>query len=123
MQELNRHIETYLPHSILCTFQGCTWTGRRQWDFKKHWERNHPKTGQVFGKDANELYHPKDFVESILKGRPVDEVARSAFAKVQESLGILRKLDIEAKVLGRSKNLKKWIHIPSSQLNWSCIQH
>jgi hypothetical protein len=120
IQERNRHVESYLPHSILCPFQGCTWTGRRQWDFKEHWRRKHPAAaaaGQAPGDDANEIYDPKDFVKSIVDGTPVEEVARSAFAKVQESLRRLGKPDVGANVLGRNRDLRKWIRIPSSQLN------
>jgi hypothetical protein len=117
VQERNRHLESYLPHSILCPFRGCTWTGRRQWDFKEHWRRKHPEAGQAPGEDANEIYDPKDFVKSIVDGTPVEEVARSAFAKVQESLGRLGKPDVGANVLGRNRDLRKWIRIPSSQLN------
>jgi len=117
MQERNRHIESYLPHSIYCTFQSCPWTGRRQWDFKEHWKRKHPGAGKAPGEDANEIYDPKDFVKSIVDGTPVEEVARSAFAKVQECLERLGKPDVGANVLGRNRDLRKWIRIPSSQLN------
>jgi hypothetical protein len=117
IQERNRHVESYLPHSILCPFQGCTWTGRRQWDFKEHWRRKHPEAGPAPGEEANEIYEPKDFVKSIVDGTPVEEVARSAFAKVQESLRRLGKPDVGANVLGRNKDLKKWIRIPSSRVN------
>ena len=117
IQERNRHVESYLPHSILCPSPDCTWTGRRQWDFKEHWRRKHSEAGQVPGEEANELYDPKDFVRSIVDGTPVEEVARSAFARVQESLGRLGKPGVGANVLGRNKDLRKWIHIPSSRLN------
>jgi hypothetical protein len=117
IQERNRHVESYLPHSILCPFQGCTWTGRRQWDFKEHWRRKHPGAGQAPGEEANEIYEPKDFVKLIVHGTPVEEVARSAFAEVQESLRRLGKPDVGANVLGRNRELRKWIRIPSSQLN------
>jgi len=116
-QERNRHVESYLPHSILCPSQGCTWTGRRRWDFLEHWRRKHPEAGQAPDENANEIYDPKDFVTSIVNGTPVDEVARSAFAKVQEGLGRLGKPDVGAKVLGRSRDLREWIRMPSSQLN------
>ncbi|KAH9991831.1 hypothetical protein BJV77DRAFT_486002 [Russula vinacea] len=46
-QERDRHLESYLPHSIHCPFQGCPWTGRRRWDLKTHWEKKHPKTNQI----------------------------------------------------------------------------
>jgi hypothetical protein len=49
-----------------------------------HWRRKHPEAGQAPGEDANEIYNPKDFVRSIIDGTPVDEVARSTFAKVSE---------------------------------------
>jgi hypothetical protein len=117
VQERNRHLESYLPHSIYCPSpQGCTWTGRRQWDFKEHWRRKHQDAGQAPGEDANEIYDPKDFVKSIVDGKPVEEVARSAFAKVQESLGRLGKPGVGANVLGRNKELRMWIRSPSSQL-------
>jgi hypothetical protein len=117
VQERNRHVESYLPHSILCPFHDCTWTGRRQWDFKEHWRRKHPAAGQVPGEADNEIYDPKEFVRSIVDGRPVAEVARSAFAVVQASLGRLGKPDVGTNVLGRNRDLRNWIHIPSSRLN------
>jgi len=116
IQERNRHVESYLPHSILCPFPDCTWTGRRQWDFKEHWRRKHSDAGQVPGEEANEIYDPKEFVRLIVDGTPVEEVARTAFAKVQESLGRLGKPGVGANVLGRNRDLRKWIHIPSSRL-------
>ena len=112
MQERNRHIESHLPHSILCLFQACTWTGRRQWDFKEHWRRKHTEAGQLPKEHENEIYDPKDFVTSIVDGAPVDKVARSAFAKVQEGLRRLGKPEVGAKVLGRSRDLREWIPIP-----------
>jgi hypothetical protein len=117
MQERNRHLESYLPHSVHCPFQGCTWTGRRQWDFKGHWRGKHSEAGPAPGEDANEIYDPKDFVKSIVDGTPVEEVARSAFAEVQESLKRLGKPDVGANVLGRNRELRKWIRIPSSRVN------
>jgi hypothetical protein len=117
VQERNRHLESYLPHSILCPFHGCTWTGRRQWDFKEHWRRKHPEGGQAPEDDSNEIYDPKDFVKRIVDGEPVHEVARSAFAEVQESLRRLGKPNVGANVLGRNRDLRKWICNPSSQLN------
>jgi len=116
VQERNRHLESYLPHSILCPSQSCIWTGRRQWDFKEHWRRKHSGPDQGTGEDATELYDPKEFVKSIVDGTPVDEVARSAFAEVQESLERLGKPGVEANVLGRNKDLRKWIRIPLSQV-------
>ena len=111
VQERNRHIESHLPHSILCPFQACTWTGRRQWDLKEHWRRKHLEAGQAPMEHENEIYEPKDFVISIVDGVPVDEVARSAFARVQEGLRRLGKPDVGAKVLGRSRDLREWISI------------
>jgi hypothetical protein len=111
-QERDRHLESYLPHSIFCPFKDCTWTGRRQWDFKEHWKRKHPDAGKA-PKDANEIYNPDNFVELILNGTPVDEVAQSAFAGAQERLGGLGKLDVGANVLGRNRDLRDRVHVPS----------
>jgi uncharacterized C2H2 Zn-finger protein len=114
VQERNRHIEKYLPHSILCPFHACTWTGRRQWDFKEHWKRKkHSETSQAPEEEveASDIYDPKDSVKSVVDGTPVDEVAWSAFIKAQEGLKILGKLDVRVNVLGRNKNLSKWIRI------------
>jgi hypothetical protein len=118
VQERNRHVESYLPHSIFCPSQGCIWTGRRQWDFKnQHWKVKHSDAGPAPAEGANEIYDTKDFVELIVEGTPVDEVALHAFAKVQENLGTLRRPDLGASVLGRNKELRKWIRISSSQLS------
>ena len=121
VQERNRHVESHLPHSILCPFRGCNWTGRRQWDFQGHWRKKHPEAGQAPGEIANEIYDTKDFVQSILDGKPVEEVAQYAFTKVLEGLERLGKPDVGANVLGRNRELKKWI--PTSQLNQYCNRH
>ena len=105
-QERNRHVESYLPHSILCPFRGCVWTGRRQTDFKGHWKKGHPGIDQVPRKDANELYNPRVFVKMIVDGTPVKEVQRSAFSKAQESLKDLGKAHMGANVLGRNGKLQ-----------------
>ena len=104
-QERDRHFESYLPHSIYCPFEDCTWTGRRQWDFKEHWKRKHKGAGQAPGEDKNVIYDPKDFVKSIVSGRPVKEVAQSAFAEAQEYLEKQGKLVVGANVLGRKRDL------------------
>ena len=110
VRERDRHIESYLPHSLLCPFQGCTWTGRRQWDFKKHRKEKHSET-QVSVEDAVGLYDPRVFVKMILDGTPVVDVARSAFKKVQESLERLGK---RANVSDRNRDLRTWIRAPSA---------
>ncbi len=99
-------VESYLPHSILCPFRDCVWTGRRQTDFKGHWEKGHPEIKQVPRKGANELYDPRVFVKMIVDGMPVEEVARSAFSKAQESLRDLGKAHMGANVLGRNGKLR-----------------
>jgi hypothetical protein len=116
-QERDRHLESYLPHSVYCPLEGCPWTGRRRWDFKEHWKRKHLDAGRAPEEDATEIFDPNDFVESILHGTPVDEVARSAFAKTQERLGSIGKLELGANVLGRNRELRGWVNISSSQLD------
>jgi hypothetical protein len=101
-QERNRHVESYLPHSILCPFQGCVWTGRRQTDFKDHWKKSHPGIDQVSGKDKNKLYDPRVFVKMIVDGMPVEEVTRSALSKAQEGLRDQGKAHMGANVMGRN---------------------
>jgi hypothetical protein len=66
---------------------------------------------------AIELYDPREFVKNILDGMPVDEVARSAFTKVHERFGELAAVGNEklgANVLGRSRELRMWVHDPST---------
>ena len=110
VQERNRHVESYLPHWIRCPYPGCTWTGRRQWDFKnQHWIGKHSEAGQAPAEGASEIYDPRFFVKLIVDGTPVDEVARSAFTKIRECLERLERPDVLANVLGRNRDLKKWI--------------
>ncbi len=97
--------------------------GRRQWDFRGHWRRKHSECEQVPEEDTNEIYDPKEYVESIVDGKPVDEVARSAFSKVQESLERLGKADIRSNVLGRNRDLQKWIRIPSKTTHAGFAQY
>ena len=101
VQERNRHVETHLPHWILCPSQSCTWTGRRRWDFKEHRRKKHPETGQVTVEDAIGLYNPREFVNMIFEGKPVNEVGRSAFTMAQDRL---KRLGRSANVRGRKKN-------------------
>ena len=104
MQERNRHLESYLPHSIHCPSWDCIWTGRRQSHFKEHWEKDHSKTDKAPGKKFNILYDPKGFVKSIVDGKsPVKEVAWSAFLMVRERLVELGKEGAVEKVWGRNK--------------------
>ena len=103
VQERNRHLKSYLPHSIHCPSWNCQWTGRRQSHFKEHWERSHSKTDKAPGKEHNEIYDPKEFVKLILDGiSPVEDVAWSAFLKVQERLVELGKEGVAEKVWGRA---------------------
>jgi hypothetical protein len=83
----------------------------------QHWKKKHPDAGQAPGEGAKDIYDPRDFVKLIVDGKPVDEVARYAFAKVRENLGRLGRLDVLPNVLGRNRDLKGWISAPSSQLN------
>ena len=103
-QERNRHVESYLPHSIYCPLLGCTWTGRRQWDFKEHWKKNHPNSSRLSVK-TNEIYDPKKFVKSIVDGTPLDEVVQSACSTVQERLWKLGKVGVEINVWGRKRKV------------------
>ncbi len=106
VQERNRHLESYLPHSIHCPSPDCRWTGRRQSQFKEHWQRGHAKADKAPGKELNEIYDPNEFVRLIVDGTSPDEdVARSAFLKAQERLVELGKGDVGAKVWGRKKKL------------------
>ncbi len=53
-------------------------------------------------------------MKMILEGTPVDEVARSAYTKVKESLERLGKADTRANVLGRNRDLRMWIRAASA---------
>lgn len=105
VQERDRHVESHLPHSIYCPFQDCSWTGRRQWDFKVHWGK-HQGVDQVPGKEKNVIYEPKEYVRSILDGTsPVaSEVVRSALLTAKQRLRALEK--VGANVLGRKLDIE-----------------
>jgi hypothetical protein len=102
VQERNRHVETHLPHWILCLFEDCDWTGRRPCDFKKH-RKKHPEAGQATVEDPIGLYNPTEFVDMIFEGTPVDEVRQSAFTRAQ---GSLERLGRRANLWGRKGNLR-----------------
>jgi hypothetical protein len=70
-----------------------------------HWKKNHPGRDRVPGKKMNEIYDPKKFVKSIVDGSSPDEVARTAFLKVQERFLELGKVDGGANVWGRKRKL------------------
>lgn len=106
MQERNRHIESYLPHSLYCPYRACRWTGRRQEHFEKHWVKGHSKswTEKAPGKELSEIYDPKEFVKLIVdRTSPVEIVAWSAFLQAQERLVELGKEEVGAKLWGRKK--------------------
>jgi hypothetical protein len=111
VQERNRHLESYLPHSIHCP--SCHWTGRRQSHFEEHWVKGHSKTrtDKAPGKELNEIYDPKEFVKLIVDGTsPVENVAWSAFFKAQERLVELGKEDVGEKLWGRKKKTNILYH-------------
>lgn len=58
------------------------------------------------------MFNRKGFVNSIIGGTPIVQVARSAHTEAQGLLGRLGKL--ETNVLGRKKELREWIHTPPS---------
>lgn len=80
------------------------WTGRRQWDFKEHWNENHPNSGQA-PKRTNGIYDPKKFVKSIVDGTPLVEVVESACLVVTERLAGLGKVGEGVNVWGRKRKL------------------
>jgi hypothetical protein len=106
VQERDRHLKSYLPHSIYCPFEDCPWTGRRRFDLKTHWENKHSETGQVLGNMKYQIYDPKAFVKSILDGTSHIEASRSAYKRVQERLMELGKIDAGANVLGRQLDIE-----------------
>jgi hypothetical protein len=73
---------------------------------KTHWEKKHPKTNQILGREKNKIYDPKEFVKSIVDGTSHVEVARSALLKVRERLIELGKVDVGANVLGRKLDIE-----------------
>ena len=105
-RERNRHLKSYLPHSIYCPFKDCPWTGRRRFDLKIHWENKHWETGQVLGNIKYQIYDPKAFVKKMLDGSSHIEVAGSAYQKVQERLIELGKIGAGANVLGRKLDIE-----------------
>jgi hypothetical protein len=105
-RERNRHLKSYLPHSIYCPFKDCPWTGRRRFDLKIHWENKHSETGQVLGNIKYQIYDPKAFVTRMLDGTSHIEVAWSAYQKVQERLIQLGKIDAGPNVLGRKLDIE-----------------
>ena len=71
------------------------------------------EAGQPPGEVENVIYDTGDFVGLIVDGTPVKEVAQSAFLMVPDGLRRLGKPDVGVNVLGRNRNLKRWIRIPS----------
>ena len=106
VRERNRHLKSYLPHSIYCPYQGCHWTGRRRCDLKTHWKNKHSKTGQVLGTEKYKIYDPKEFVKSILDGASHVKVAESAFMKAEKRLNELGKVNIGVNILGRKLDIE-----------------
>ena len=116
VQDRDRHLESYLPHSTYCPLRDCPWTGRRRSDLITHWKKKHSEKGQVLGKKIYKIYDPKPFVKLIINGSSVDEVAGYAMQKATKRLQELGKEDVGANVLGRNLDIPLPF-VPSSLLD------
>jgi hypothetical protein len=67
-QERNRHIRSYLPHSIYCPFPRCPWRCDRQGNLTKHWNEKHPNWGPAPQPQQSRIYDPDSFVKLVVCG-------------------------------------------------------
>jgi hypothetical protein len=72
-QERNRHVQTYLPHWILCPFEGCVWRGNREYDLKVHW-LIHAADKDPQLEDCI-IYNPDPLVQAVLNRESTMEQA------------------------------------------------
>ena len=65
-QERDRHVLRHLPRSIVCSSDGCTWTGYRLDTFRKHLCNDHQFTTPGSRHGYYRLYDPSPLVDGIV---------------------------------------------------------
>jgi len=109
-QERDRHIRSYLPHSIYCPFPRCPWRGDRQVNLTKHWKENHPNYGPAPRQQQSRIYNPDSFVEQVVCGElTVEFAAEIALLRVESRTWELDKGGVWADGWGRrKKKFRQW---------------
>ena len=101
-QELGRHLLSFhLPLSICCPYPPCSWRGDRTEDLQRHLRKQgcgplNPKREQC------EIYERSTILDCILiRGKPVEQVARYALGIVEERARGLGKIKEWSDLWGR----------------------
>jgi hypothetical protein len=83
-QERDRHMRTFLPHSISCPFLHCDFRCDRYNILAKHWEKRHPNTGQAPELRYCQIYDPEKLVKSVVSGSlTIESAAEMALSQVK----------------------------------------
>jgi hypothetical protein len=100
-QERNRHMRSFLPHSIYCPFEQCPWRGDRHDNLKKHWSTKHDHI-QFPEQQSCQIYDPDPLVELVVRGHLlIESAAEVALLVVEQRAQELNKIGIWANGWGR----------------------
>jgi len=101
-QERNRHIRSFLPHSIYCPFEQCPWRGDRHDNLKKHWSAKHTHV-RFPEQQPCQIYDPDPLVELVVRERlSIESAAEVALFVVGQRAQELDKISIWANWWGRT---------------------
>ena len=101
-QERNRHMRSFLPHSIYCSFEQCPWRGDRHDNLKKHWSAKHAHV-RFPGQQRYQIYNPDALVELVVRERlSIESAAEVALLVVGQRAQELNKIGIWANGWGRT---------------------
>jgi len=100
-QERNRHMRSFLPLSIYCPFEQCSWRGERHDNLKKHWSAKHTHV-QFPEQQPCQIYSPDPLVELVVRERlSIESAAGVALYVVGQRAHELNKIGIWQNWWGR----------------------
>jgi hypothetical protein len=95
LQERNRHLRTFLPHSFFCPRPHCPWRGDRRCNLNKHWQTTHANFGEAPNPEDCKIYDPDPLVQSVVSGEsPIELAITIALQEVQSRAQILDKVGV-----------------------------
>jgi len=100
-QERNRHMRSFLPYSIYCPFEQCSWRGDRKDNLTKHWSAKHAHV-RFLEQQRCQIYNPDPLVELVVRERlSIESAAEVALFVVEQRAQELDKIGIWANWWGR----------------------
>ena len=108
-QERDRHIRSFLPHSVYCPFRGCDWRGDRHDNLKKHQRTKHARF-KFPVRPRCQIYNPDRLVEMVVLDQlSIKSAAHFALWLVECRADELKKVGIWKDWWGRKQ--KKFDHL------------